>query len=255
MRDSAQSSARFCSARRKDRFVYCCVIAGTCFDVTVPAWRKYATIWYFYSAFILGVLCNGKREGPVCSSVSLRQYFQPLYFLKRFVKFDVGDFHRKLQGNLDFPRCGFISKPTLLHLIILILVAVTDTWGHPGVTFRIKDSIRRHCKASVTAGRGKSQQFLWENTQLLLIPEWKMIQFDSRVTKSHNWTRIMNPTTIHLYFLFLNMSLINSLTFGHGTLDHPLWTSVIQKIHNLFIRFVKIITFGKMFTVKPKFRP
>jgi hypothetical protein len=32
------------SARRKYRFVYCCVIVGTCFDVTVLARRKYATL-------------------------------------------------------------------------------------------------------------------------------------------------------------------------------------------------------------------
>jgi hypothetical protein len=31
-------------ARRKHRFVYCLVIVGACFDVTVLAWRKYATI-------------------------------------------------------------------------------------------------------------------------------------------------------------------------------------------------------------------
>jgi hypothetical protein len=37
-------SARLGTARRKHHFVYCCVIAGTCFDVTVLAWRKYATI-------------------------------------------------------------------------------------------------------------------------------------------------------------------------------------------------------------------
>jgi hypothetical protein len=29
---------------RKHRFVYYCVIAGACFDVTVLVWRKYATI-------------------------------------------------------------------------------------------------------------------------------------------------------------------------------------------------------------------
>jgi hypothetical protein len=34
------------SARRKRRFVYYCVIAGVCFDVTVLAWRKYATIYF-----------------------------------------------------------------------------------------------------------------------------------------------------------------------------------------------------------------
>jgi hypothetical protein len=32
------------TARRKHRFVYYCVIAGACFDVTVLVWRKYATI-------------------------------------------------------------------------------------------------------------------------------------------------------------------------------------------------------------------
>jgi hypothetical protein len=36
--------SRLGSARRKHRFVYCCVIVGACFDVTVLAWRKYATI-------------------------------------------------------------------------------------------------------------------------------------------------------------------------------------------------------------------
>jgi hypothetical protein len=36
--------ARLGSARRKHRFVYYCVIAGACFDVTILAWRKYATI-------------------------------------------------------------------------------------------------------------------------------------------------------------------------------------------------------------------
>jgi hypoxanthine-guanine phosphoribosyltransferase len=32
------------SARRKHHFVYCCVIAGAYFDVTILAWRKYSTI-------------------------------------------------------------------------------------------------------------------------------------------------------------------------------------------------------------------
>jgi hypothetical protein len=30
----------------------------------------------------------------------------------RSVKFDIGDFHRKLHGNFNFPLCGFIRKPT-----------------------------------------------------------------------------------------------------------------------------------------------
>jgi hypothetical protein len=38
-------SALLGTARRKHRFVYCCVIAGACFDVTVLAWRKYATVF------------------------------------------------------------------------------------------------------------------------------------------------------------------------------------------------------------------
>jgi hypothetical protein len=50
----ARNEARWCdamshsswleSARREHRFVYCCVIAGARFDVTVLAWCKYATI-------------------------------------------------------------------------------------------------------------------------------------------------------------------------------------------------------------------
>jgi hypothetical protein len=32
------------SARRIHHFVYCCIIAGTCFEVTVLVWSKYATI-------------------------------------------------------------------------------------------------------------------------------------------------------------------------------------------------------------------
>jgi hypothetical protein len=37
-------SARLGSARRKHRFVYCCVIVGACFDVTVLTWRKCSAI-------------------------------------------------------------------------------------------------------------------------------------------------------------------------------------------------------------------
>jgi hypothetical protein len=39
------NSALLRSAQRKHRFVYCCIIVGACFDVTVLAWRKYATIY------------------------------------------------------------------------------------------------------------------------------------------------------------------------------------------------------------------
>jgi hypothetical protein len=38
-------SARFESSRRKHCFIYCYIIAGACFDVTVLSWRKYATIF------------------------------------------------------------------------------------------------------------------------------------------------------------------------------------------------------------------
>jgi hypothetical protein len=38
-------TAELGSAQRNQLFVYCCVIAGTCFEVTVLAWRKYATIF------------------------------------------------------------------------------------------------------------------------------------------------------------------------------------------------------------------
>jgi hypothetical protein len=42
--DATRWATRLGSARWKHRFVYCCVIAGACFDVTVLAWRKYATV-------------------------------------------------------------------------------------------------------------------------------------------------------------------------------------------------------------------
>jgi hypothetical protein len=41
---SQRDSVRHGSAQRKHRSAYCCVIAGTCFEVTVLAWSKYATI-------------------------------------------------------------------------------------------------------------------------------------------------------------------------------------------------------------------
>jgi hypothetical protein len=37
-------SALLSTEQRKHCFVYCCVIAGACFDVTVLVWRKYATL-------------------------------------------------------------------------------------------------------------------------------------------------------------------------------------------------------------------
>jgi hypothetical protein len=44
--DAQLITAQLCSAQRKHRFVYCRVIVGACFDVTVLAWHKYATICY-----------------------------------------------------------------------------------------------------------------------------------------------------------------------------------------------------------------
>jgi hypothetical protein len=37
-------SALLGTARSKHRFIYYCVIAGACFDVTVLVWHKYVTI-------------------------------------------------------------------------------------------------------------------------------------------------------------------------------------------------------------------
>jgi hypothetical protein len=39
-----RGEARRGSTRRKHHLVYCCVIAGTYFEVAVLAWSKYATI-------------------------------------------------------------------------------------------------------------------------------------------------------------------------------------------------------------------
>jgi hypothetical protein len=55
--DAMRDSSRFGSARRKHRFVYCCVIAGACFDVTVLAWRKYATIYIYTHTHMLLLCC------------------------------------------------------------------------------------------------------------------------------------------------------------------------------------------------------
>jgi hypothetical protein len=37
-------TAELGSAQRKHHFIYCCVITGMCFEVTVLAWSKYATL-------------------------------------------------------------------------------------------------------------------------------------------------------------------------------------------------------------------
>jgi hypothetical protein len=42
--EARRCATRLGSARRKHRFVYCCVIVGACFVVTVVARRKYTTI-------------------------------------------------------------------------------------------------------------------------------------------------------------------------------------------------------------------
>jgi hypothetical protein len=42
-------SALLGTAQRKHHFVYCCVIMGACFDVTVLAWRKYTTISFIFN--------------------------------------------------------------------------------------------------------------------------------------------------------------------------------------------------------------
>jgi hypothetical protein len=50
------------SARRKNHFVYCCVIAGTCFKVTVLAWRKYATILWNSGGIMISKVKLGSDE-------------------------------------------------------------------------------------------------------------------------------------------------------------------------------------------------
>jgi hypothetical protein len=49
---SRHDRPRLGTVRRKHRFVYCCVIAGTCFEVTALAWRKYATIYIYIYIYI-----------------------------------------------------------------------------------------------------------------------------------------------------------------------------------------------------------
>jgi hypothetical protein len=43
--NATRCATSYGSARRKHRFIYCCVIAGTCFEATALAWTKYATIF------------------------------------------------------------------------------------------------------------------------------------------------------------------------------------------------------------------
>jgi hypothetical protein len=59
--EAMSDSSRLDSARRKHRFVYCCVNAGACFDVTVLAWRKYATILSsrLGPVFLIGLFPSG----------------------------------------------------------------------------------------------------------------------------------------------------------------------------------------------------
>jgi hypothetical protein len=59
-----------CSAQRKHHFVYCCVIAGTCFEVTVLAWSKYATIGILYK-FKVGLLIYVKSVLCIFSDILL----------------------------------------------------------------------------------------------------------------------------------------------------------------------------------------
>jgi hypothetical protein len=77
------------SARRKHRLVYCCVIAGTYFDITVLAWRKYATIHTHIHIYINFDSWNSKnhflvfmgsqnvlmRQNPRVNLFSQSQYF------------------------------------------------------------------------------------------------------------------------------------------------------------------------------------
>jgi hypothetical protein len=64
-------SALLCTARSKHSFVYCCVIAGACFDVTVFVWRKYATLLLtvchlsFLPYFVLAMSVIGVTFLPV----------------------------------------------------------------------------------------------------------------------------------------------------------------------------------------------
>jgi hypothetical protein len=55
--DVTRYETHHCSARRKHSFTYCCMIVGACCDVTVLAWRKYATIYYEY-VIDIPVICN-----------------------------------------------------------------------------------------------------------------------------------------------------------------------------------------------------
>jgi hypothetical protein len=68
--EAIRGDAELGSARRKHRFVYCCVFAGTCFEVTVPAWRKYAIVFYrgwYISVEHISSIFRAENDGAVSS--------------------------------------------------------------------------------------------------------------------------------------------------------------------------------------------
>jgi hypothetical protein len=50
-------TAELGSARRKHLFVYCCIIVGTCFKVTVLACSKYATVCMYVCMYVCMCVC------------------------------------------------------------------------------------------------------------------------------------------------------------------------------------------------------
>jgi hypothetical protein len=76
----------FCSARRKHRFVYYCVIVEACFDVTVLAFRKYATITLtcgYNSSFALRSCCSFRKPRVGSHYITVLLPTEPLPHVRR----------------------------------------------------------------------------------------------------------------------------------------------------------------------------
>jgi hypothetical protein len=72
---SRHSRPGLSSARRRHRFVYCCTIMGTCFDVTVLSWRKYATMYTLWNHHLFAQIVLLYKITNLNFKLTLKTYF------------------------------------------------------------------------------------------------------------------------------------------------------------------------------------
>jgi hypothetical protein len=104
-RDDAtrHGTSEFGSARRKHRFVHCCVIAGMCFEVTVLAWRKYGTIQiYEYNIPETNFFIFSERGNTVDKFLDFSLHYYNILIILLFMQEDTKD--QKLSDGPTFFR-------------------------------------------------------------------------------------------------------------------------------------------------------